>query len=61
MNCVNGLDTVDNLIKAGVNVVKNAPGDIQGILRTVITIIIIIGVICLIERIANSFFTNKSS
>ena len=61
MNCVNGLDAVDNVVKAGVNVFKNAPGDIQGILRTVITIIIVIGVVWLIERIANSFFTNKSN
>ena len=61
MNCVNGLDAIGNVVKAGVNVFKNAPGDIQGILRTVITIIIVIGVVWLIERIANSFFTNKSN
>ena len=61
MNCVNGLDAIGNVVKTGVNVFKNAPGDIQGILRTVITIIIVIGVVWLIERIANSFFTNKSN
>lgn len=59
--CVNGLSALSNLLGAAVNSVSNAGGDIQGILRTVITIIIVIGVIWLIERIANSFFTNKSS
>lgn len=57
--CVNGLSALSNLLGAAVNSVSNAGGDIQGILRTIIIIIVIIGVIWLIEKLVNGFFPKK--
>lgn len=58
--CVNGLDSLEKLINSGLEMAKNAPGDIQGILRIIIIIVIAIGGIWVLEHIAGNFFSKSN-
>jgi hypothetical protein len=57
--CVNGIDAITNLLNGAIKGAENTPGDIEGILRTVLTIIIAMAVIWVLERIVSAFILAK--